>query len=141
MSTSEYHVQEVWTTTAFLVTTVLYVLIGADIPIDAFVRNADLVVSAAVLVVLARAATIYPLVSATNLASGHSVPVYCQHVMVWGGLHTVVPVALVLSLPGTFPFRQELQVMVFGVAVISIVVQGLLMPAVLAQLGMGDADG
>ena len=59
--------------------------------------------------------------------------------MVWGGLHTVVPVALVLSLPGSFPFREELQVMVFGVAVFSLVVQGLLMPAVLSRLGMGEA--
>jgi CPA1 family monovalent cation:H+ antiporter len=29
-------------------------------------------------------------------------------VMVWGGLHTVVPVALVLSLRNEFPFREEL---------------------------------
>ncbi|MFB6362208.1 MAG: sodium:proton antiporter, partial [Halobacteriales archaeon] len=60
---------------------------------------------------------------------------YCQHIMVWGGLHTVVPVALVLSLPPGIPFRQELQTMVFGVAVISIVIQGLLMPAVLRVTG------
>ncbi|WP_311172113.1 cation:proton antiporter [Halobellus ordinarius] len=139
MSTSEYHVQELWTTAGFLVTTVLYVLIGAEVQLGAFVRHADLVVAAAVLVVLARAATIYPLVSATNVLGDRPVPLYCQHVMVWGGLHTVVPVALVLSLPTQFPFREELQVMVFGVAVVSIVAQGLLMPAVLSRLGMGDA--
>lgn len=139
MSTSEYHVQEVWITAGFLVTTVLYVLIGAEVRPSAFLRHVDLVVAAAVLVVLVRAATIYPLVTATNLVGGRSVPTYCQHVMVWGGLHTVVPVALVLSLPGTFSFREELQVMVFGVAVLSLVVQGLLMRAVLSRLGMGEA--
>ena len=139
MSTSEYHDQEVWTTAGFLVTTVLYVLIGAEVRLSAFLRHVDLVVAAAVLVVLVRAATIYPLVTATNLVGGRPVPTYCQHVMVWGGLHTVVPVALVLSLPGSFPFREELQVMVFGVAVFSLVVQGLLMPAVLSRLGMGEA--
>lgn len=139
MSTSEYHVQEVWTTAGFLVTTVLYVLIGAEVGLDAFVRHADLLVAAAVLVVVVRAATIYPLVTGTNLLAGRPVPVYCQHVMVWGGLHTVVPVALALSLPASFPFREELQAMVFGVAILSIVVQGLLMPAVLSRLGMGEA--
>jgi len=36
MSTSESHIQELWTTAAFLVTTMLYVLIGAEIRIDAF---------------------------------------------------------------------------------------------------------
>ncbi|MCU4718090.1 cation:proton antiporter [Halapricum hydrolyticum] len=141
MSTSESHVQELWTTAAFLVTTMLYVLIGAEIRIDAFIENAGLVVSAAILVVVVRAATIYPLVTGTNLIRGQPVPLYCQHVMVWGGLHTVVPVALVLSLPQGFPFREQLQVMVFGVAVISIVVQGLLMPPVLTRLGLGDSSG
>ena len=34
--------------------------------------------------------------------------------MVWGGLHTVVPVALVLSLPQGFPFREKLQVIAIG---------------------------
>jgi len=139
MSTSEYHVQEVWTTAGFLVTTVLYVLIGAEVEPGAFVRHADLVLTAAVLVVLVRAVTIYPLVTGTNRLARRSVPVYCQHVMVWGGLHTVVPVALVLSLPGSFAFREELQAMVFGVAILSIVVQGLLMPAVLERLGMGES--
>ena len=141
MSTSESHIQELWTTAAFLVTTILYVLIGAEIRIDAFFGNAGLVVSAAILVVVVRAATIYPLVSGTNLIRDQPVPLHCQHVMVWGGLHTVVPVALVLSLPQGFPFREELQVMVFGVAVISIVVQGLLMPAVLTRLGLGNSSG
>lgn len=87
-----------------------------------------------------RAATIYPSVSGTNLVRDEPVPLHYQHVMVWGGLHTVVPVALVLSLPQGFPFREELQVMFFGVAVISIVIQGLLMSPVLTRLGLGDSS-
>jgi CPA1 family monovalent cation:H+ antiporter len=141
MSTSEYHVQELWTTAGFLVTTVLYVLIGAEVRAGAFFQHAGLVVSAAVLVVVVvRAATIYPLVSGTNSTLSRPVPLYCQHVMVWGGLHTVVPVALVLSLPKEFPFHEELQVMVFGVAIVSIVVQGLLMPDVLSRVGLGESS-
>jgi CPA1 family monovalent cation:H+ antiporter len=140
MSTSEYHVQELWTTAGFLVTTVLYVLIGAEVRASAFFQHAGLVVSAAVLVVVVRAATIYPLVSGTNSTLSRPVPLYCQHVMVWGGLHTVVPVALVVSLPKEFPFHEELQVMVFGVAIISIVVQGLLMPDVLSRVGLGESS-
>jgi CPA1 family monovalent cation:H+ antiporter len=137
MSTSEYHVQQVWTTASFLITTVLYVLIGAEVRSGAFLDHADLVLGAAVLVLLVRAVTTYSLVTVVNRVLHRPVPRTCQHVMVWGGLHTVVPVALVLSLPGGFPFREELQVMVFGVAVLSIVVQGLLMPAVLTRLGLG----
>lgn len=141
MSTNEAYVQELWTMAAFLVSTILYLLIGAEVQIGAFVRYADLVAVAAVLVLLARAAAIYPLVSATNLASERPVSVYYQHVIVWGGLHTVVPVALALSLPTGFPFREQLQVMVFGVAIVSIVAQGLLLPEVLTRLGIGVASG
>lgn len=140
MSTNEAHVQELWTMAAFLVSTILYLLIGAEVRIEAFFEYADLVIVAAVLVVIARGAAIYPLVSATNLASERPVPVSSQHIMVWGGLHTVVPVALALSLPAQFPFREELQVMVFGVAIISIVVQGLLLPGMLTRLGIGDTN-
>jgi CPA1 family monovalent cation:H+ antiporter len=81
-----------------------------------------------------------PLVTATSLVLDESVPRYCQHVMVWGGLHTVVPVALALSLPGGLAYRREIQTMVFGVAVISIVIQGLLMPVVLRVTGNVDAE-
>jgi CPA1 family monovalent cation:H+ antiporter len=141
MSTSEYHVQQVWTTASFMATTVLYVLIGAEVGFDSLVAHAGVVALAAVLVVATRAATIYPLVTATNLAGSRPVPGYCQHVMVWGGLHTVVPVALVLSLPEGVPFLEQLRAMVFGVAALSIVVQGLLMPVVLSELGMGETTG
>jgi CPA1 family monovalent cation:H+ antiporter len=140
MSRRESHVQRVWSTAGFLTTTILYVLIGAEVTVGAFFEHATFVVTAAVLVVVARAVTIYPLVSGFNLSRGNAVPLYCQHVMIWGGLHTVVPVALVLSLPESFPFRERLQVMVFGVAIVSIVVQGLLMPDVLRRVGLGDSN-
>jgi CPA1 family monovalent cation:H+ antiporter len=78
MSTSEYHVQKLRTTAGFFVTTVLYVIIGAEIRIDTFLGNAGLVVSAAVLVVVVRAATIYPLVSGTNSTPSRPVPLYCH---------------------------------------------------------------
>ncbi len=136
MTATEYHVQEFWTTVAFLMTTVLYILIGAEIQTATFVQNADLVALAVLLVFVVRALTIYPVVTVTNFSLRRPIPLNWQHIMVWGGLHTVVPVALVLSLPETVPFRQELQVMVFGVAVISTIVQGLLMPTVLRRTGL-----
>ncbi len=139
MRSSEYHVQQLWTTGSFLVSTVLYVLIGSVVPIEGFLRHAELVGVAVVLVVVVRAATVYPLVTATNRVTDRPVSTACQHVMVWGGLHTVVPIALALSLPATFPFREALQVTVFGVAIVSIVVQGLLMPVVLSRVGLGEA--
>ena len=138
MSDPEETVQEVWSTLSFLVTTVLYVLIGSATSPARFADHAGLILTAAVLVVLVRALTIYPLVSTTNRLTTQPVPLRCQHIMVWGGLHTVVPVALVLAVPASIGGSYPLETMVFGVAVISLVVQGLLMPTVLDRTGLGD---
>jgi len=137
MSDPEATVQEVWSTLSFLVTTVLYVLIGSATSPAQFVDHAGRVLTAAVLVVGVRAGTIYPLVSATNRLTNEPVPLRCQHIMVWGGLHTVVPVALVLAVPKSIAGGLPLETMVFGVAIISLVVQGLLMPTVLDRTGLG----
>jgi len=138
MSDPEETVQEVWSTLAFLVTTVLYVLIGSATSPSQFVDHAGLILTAAVLVVVVRAITIYPLVSTTNRLTTEPVPFRCQHIMVWGGLHTVVPVALVLAVPEGLAGGLPLETMVFGVAIISLVVQGLLMPTVLDLTGLGS---
>ena len=138
-SDPEETVQEVWSTLSFLVTTVLYVLIGSAVPPTAFIEHWQLVALAAVLVVVVRAITIYPLVSATNLVTTDPIPRRCQHIMVWGGLHTVVPVALVLSLPESVTAGRPLETMVFGVAILSIVIQGLLMPTALDLTGLANS--
>jgi NhaP-type Na+/H+ or K+/H+ antiporter len=80
------------------------------------------------LVVVVRAITVYGVVDLLNAATDEGVPRSYQHVIVWGRLHTVVPVALVLSLPQDVPSRHDLRVMVFGIAVLGTVVQALLMP-------------
>jgi len=141
MSDPEETVQEVWSTLSFLVTTVLYVLIGSAVRPTAFIEHWQLVAVAAVLVVVVRAITIYPLVSATNLVTADPIPRHCQHIMVWGGLHTVVPVALVLSLPESVTAGRPLETMVFGVAILSIVIQGLLMPTALDLTGLANSAG
>mgnify|MGYP006272045467 CR=1 FL=1 len=141
MSDPEHTVQEVWSTLSFLVTTVLYVLIGSATTTAEFVDDWWLILTATVLVVVVRAITIYPLMSSMNLALDQPVPLRCQHIMVWGGLHTVVPVALVLAVPDSIARGLPLDTMVFGVAIISIVVQGLLMPTVLDLTGLADDSG
>ena len=141
MSDPEATVQEVWSTLSFLVTTVLYVLIGSAVRPAALLANWRLVALAAVLVVAVRAVTIYPLVTAANRLARDPISRSCQHIMVWGGLHTVVPVALVLSLPESVTAGRPIETMVFGVAILSLVVQGLLMPTILDLTGLAGSGG
>jgi CPA1 family monovalent cation:H+ antiporter len=97
--------------------------------------HAVFVAAAVVLVLLARGVVVYPLMSVANSVGPEPVPRKYQHVIVWGSLHTVIPVALALSLSDTLSYSEEIRAMVFGVAVLSVGVQGLLMPTVLKHTG------
>ncbi|WP_424004690.1 cation:proton antiporter [Haloarcula salina] len=125
-----------WETAAFIVNTFIFLMIGVTTPIGDLLSNAALIGMAIPMVLLARSAVVYPLTALANRLSEPSVPRSYQHVMVWGGLHASIPIALVLGLPPSTPMRTELRAMVFGVAAFSLVVQGLTMSNVLDGLGI-----
>lgn len=125
-----------WDTAAFLVNTLIFVLIGAKTPIHQMVDNWQLIAIAIVLTIFVRTLTVYPFTAAVNRFSRRDIPFSYQHVMVWGGLHASIPIALVLGLPSNFPHISELRSMVFGVAAFSLVVQGLSMSNLLDYLGI-----
>jgi CPA1 family monovalent cation:H+ antiporter len=131
-------------TAAFLVNTFIFLMIGVTTPVDQLAAHGRLILLAIPLVLLARAAVVYPISTVLNRFDTDSpdVPTAYQHVLLWGGIHGSIPVALVLGLPettvsgGPFPFREELRAMVFGVAAFSLVVQGLTMGRLLDRLGI-----
>ncbi|WP_232686111.1 cation:proton antiporter [Halobacterium zhouii] len=129
-------------TGAFIANTFVFLTIGVQTPIGQLLRYADLILLAVPLVLFARATTLYPLVAVYNRAATHNyvdsqpIPWTYQHVMLWGGLHASIPIALVIGLPPGTPFREQLRALVFGVAAFSLVVQGLTMSNLLDRLGV-----
>ena len=123
-------------TAAFIVNTFIFVAIGATTPVRSLVEYAGPILIAIPLVLLARAAAVYPLTAIANRFSARDVPRNYQHVMLWGGLHGSIPIALVLGLPPGFEPGEQLRAMVFGVAAFSLVVQGLTMARLLDRLGI-----
>lgn len=75
-----------------------------------------------------------------NRALTDPLPLRYRYDIVWGSLYTVIPVALALSLPERMPFYEERRTMVFGVAILSVRVQGLLMLAVLKLTGISEQE-
>jgi monovalent cation:H+ antiporter, CPA1 family len=124
-----------WEYAAFVINSLLFLLIGIQAPprklIDAW--RAVLIAIGAVL--LGRSLSVYGLTPVSNFFS-RKVPLRWQHVLVWGGLRGALALAMVLSLEKDFPFRPELAVWTFGVVAFSIVVQGLTMKPLLRSLGM-----
>ena len=123
-------------TGAFIANTFIFLTIGVKTPIDQLLRYADLILLAIPLVLLARAVSLYPIVNLYNRFSSQPIPWKYQHVMLWGGLHASIPIALVLGLPPETPFREQLRALVFGVAAFSLVAQGLTMSNLLDRLGV-----
>lgn len=122
--TTEF-IQSVWEVLEFLVNTLVYLLIGALVDISSLIEHWQLILFGVGLFLVVRALMVYTLTPVANRFLAEPVPLNHQHVLVWGALHTVVPIAMVLSLPPETPSRSVLHTVVFGVAVVSILVQGL----------------
>ena len=124
-----------WDFAAFLANSLVFLLIGARIAGSSY-EHYPWTVYAGVLVItlVARAIAVYPLAAIFSL-SRWRISYDEQHVLWWGGLRGALALALVLSLPGSVPRRDEIVLVTFFVVAFSIVVQGLTMPPVLRRLG------
>lgn len=128
--TTEF-IQSTWEVVEFLVNTLVYLLIGTLVDISSLFARWQLILFGVGLFLAVRALMVYTLTPLANRFLADPVPRNYQHVLVWGALHTVVPIAMVLSLPPETPHRSVLHTVVFGVAVVSILVQGLSIPYLL----------
>lgn len=139
---SFHFIETTWDVGEFFVKTFLFLLIGSEVRVDHLVRHADLIVVGSALVLTARAVVVYSLIPIVNrLLLSDPVSRRYQHVLVGGAMHTVIPIALVLSLSETLPHHEAFRTGVFGVAAISVIVQGLLMPYVLRATGVTSGVG
>ncbi|WP_123535666.1 cation:proton antiporter [Halosimplex salinum] len=131
-------IERTWDTAAFLVFTLVFVLVGVQAPWRRLLGNAPTVLLAAALVLVVRAVVVYGVTNLVTVTGAEPVPYRFQHVLVWGGMHTVIPIALLLSVPRELPFRSALVELVFGVALVGIVAQGLLFPVALRVTGAAE---
>ncbi|MFC7203058.1 cation:proton antiporter [Haloferax namakaokahaiae] len=131
-------VETIWEYGSFIANTIIFVVIGIITPFDLLVRYAPQIVAAIVLVFLARAVVIYPLVGLLNLVDRPTIPRGYQHVLTWSGIHASVSIALVLGLEEelSVPLTEELSALVFGVAAFTLLVNGPTMGRLIDRLGI-----
>jgi CPA1 family monovalent cation:H+ antiporter len=126
-------VSSFWEYAAFVVNSLVFLLIGLEIQVPVLLRSATWVGWAVLAMLVARVATVYGLLPLTNRVAT-PVPDRWKHVLVWGGLRGSLSIALVLSLPKVTPNRPELVAMVFGTVTFSLLVQGLSLSPLLRWL-------
>jgi CPA1 family monovalent cation:H+ antiporter len=128
-----------WEYFAFVVNSLVFLLIGIEVHILNLLDSAQAILVALGTVLVARVLVVYLLSPVNNLFSARKIPLRWQHVLVWGGLHGGVSMALALSLTPEFPHRNLILEMTFGVVAFSIVVQGLTMKPLLRRLKLVGA--
>lgn len=126
-----------WEYLAFVMNSLVFLLIGLEVHLDALAHAWRPVFFAIAAVLVGRSLSVYLLVPVSNMFA-ENIPIRWQHVMVWGGLRGALALALALSLDNTFPYRDRILDLTFGVVVFSILVQGLTTKPLLRVLGLAD---
>ncbi len=124
-----------WEYVSFALNSVVFLLIGLEVPLRSLVSSWLSIVVAYLIVTLARAVLIqvvWRLVGWTR----ERFPWSWSVVLTWGGLRGALPMVLALGLPADFPLRAEIVSITFGVVILSILGQGLTMPSLLRRLGI-----
>lgn len=139
----EESIEDFWEFAAFVVNSIVFVILGISEAGQNFVTSAAAIGVAIVSVIFARAVAIYP-ISAAFSRTRWKIEGAHQHILFWGGLRGALALALALGIPASVPFRQELLTVTFGVVAFSVFAQGLTMTPLLRRLGQipeGPGDG
>ncbi len=124
-----------WEYVAFALNSIVFLLIGFEVPLSTLLTYWLPIIVAYLIVTIGRGLVI----TGGRLALGFTrerFPWRWSIVLTWGGLRGALPMVLALSLPTTFAYRELIVSMTFGVVVLSILIHGLTMPALLARLGI-----
>jgi CPA1 family monovalent cation:H+ antiporter len=112
-----------WDVVTFMVTSFAFLLLGLKVDTSLLVTFAPLIIAAFLAILAARVISVYPIVTLTGFI-GEKIPNSYKRILAAAGLRGVISVALALSLPDGFPFREAIVAMTFGVALLSLIVQG-----------------
>jgi CPA1 family monovalent cation:H+ antiporter len=130
----------VWEFFAFLVTAVVFLLIGLAISFGDVLSSLPSIAWGVLAILVGRAIVVYALLGPTSrLLLGRRLPVAWLHVLFWAGLRGAVAIAMALSLPLDFPQRQLLQEITFGIVLFTLLVQGTTVEWLIERVGAGRA--
>lgn len=121
----------------FALNSIVFLSVGLEVRFGALVASWKPIVVAWLAVMLGRAAVIAAM-RAVLSRTKERIPASWTPVLAWGGLRGALSMVLALGLPNTFPHRELIVNMTFGVVLLSILVQGLTMAPLLSRLGLSS---
>jgi Na+:H+ antiporter len=138
-ATTQVAVNSFWEYAAFVVNSLVFLLIGLEIHLPELAGNWKSVAWGILAMLAGRFAAVYGLMPVMKLL-GEPIAARWQHVLFWGGLRGSLSVALVLSLPESVPGRSKFVFMIFGAVLFSLLVQGLTIGSMLRRLKFSESS-
>jgi CPA1 family monovalent cation:H+ antiporter len=138
-------IDTVWSYLAFLLTAIVFLLVGLAITPAGLVSSLVVIGWAVLAVLLGRAIVVYGMLglagrTAPGRRLGMGMSPAWLHVIFWSGLRGAIAVALALSVPTDYPDRALLQDVVFGVVLFTLLVQGSTAGLILRRSGAMERD-
>lgn len=127
-----------WGYASFVINSILFLLVGLEVRVADLLHDWRAVGLAVGAVLLARAVSVYGFTALMNLFS-RKISFQWQHVLIWGGLHGALSLALALSLGPDFAGRERILTLTFGVVAFSMIAQGLTIKPLIRVLGISTA--
>lgn len=113
-----------WEYLGFVLNSLIFLLVGLTIHLQDLLKIWALVLAAYLAVTVARAVVVYGM-GAILRPTRARIPLNWNFILLWGGIRGALSMVLALSLPMEFPSRDLLINLVFGVVLLTILVQGL----------------
>ncbi|WP_330204783.1 Na+/H+ antiporter [Cyanobacterium sp. Dongsha4] len=129
-------VSEFWEFLAFLVNSIIFLLIGDQINFTDLITHLDLIFVAIIALIVTRLIAVFALSYISNLITVVDINLREQTILWWGGLRGSVSIAIALSVPTILSERQEVIETVFGVVLFTLLVQGLTTKLFLEKLNL-----
>lgn len=138
-ATTQVAVSSFWEYAAFVVNSLVFLLIGLEIHLPELAGNWKSVAWGILAMLAGRLVAVYGLMPLMKLL-GQPISARWQHLLFWGGLRGSLSVALVLSLPESVPGRSQFVFMIFGAVLFSLLVQGLTIGPLLSWLKFSQSS-
>jgi Na+:H+ antiporter len=128
----------VWEFIAFMLTALTFLLMGVAISPDQLLSAVPTIIAGFGAITVARAFVVYIVIGGGERALPRPslLPLAYLHVMFWAGLRGAVAIALALALPAALPQHDLLTGAVFGVVLITLLIQGTTAGLVVRRSGV-----
>jgi CPA1 family monovalent cation:H+ antiporter len=138
-STSRVAVGSFWEYVAFALNSIVFLMIGFEVRTRNLVESAGVIALAYVAIMIARAVMV-TFVWLALRPSRERMPWRWSGVLAWGGIRGALSIVLALALTETFPGRELIVRVTFGVAVLSILLNGLTVGPLMRSLSLATSS-